>query len=208
MKIISSDDVLARLKQHYTYTEWRGDPFRVLISTILSQRTKDENTAKASRALFQKFGTVEKLAYADIKEIEPLIRPAGFYHVKAHWIKEVAQQILNHFHGEVPCDVKELLSLKGVGRKTANCVLVYGFGIPAIPVDVHVHRIANRLGLVSTKTPEETEIELMNLFCRKDWIPINHLLVTFGRDICKPHTPLCGQCFLADICITGQNVSQ
>lgn len=208
MKITSSDDVLARLKQYYTYTERQGDPFRVLISTILSQRTRDENTAKASRALFKKFDTVEKLAHADIKEIEPLIRPAGFYHVKAQRIKEVAQQILNHFHGEVPCDVKELLSLRGVGRKTANCVLVYGFGIPAIPVDVHVHRIANRLGLVSTKTPEETEIELMNLFCRKDWIPINHLLVTFGRDICKPHTPLCDQCFLADICITDQNVSQ
>ena len=208
MKTTSSDDVLARLKQYYRYAEGRRDPFRVLISTILSQRTKDENTARASRALFEKFDTVEKLAHADIREIELLIRPAGFYHVKAQRIKEVAQHILNHYHGEVPCDLTELLSLNGVGRKTANCVLVYGFGIPAIPVDVHVHRIANRLGLVSTKTPEETEIELMNLFCRKDWIPLNHLLVTFGRDICKPQTPLCDQCFLADICITGQTVSQ
>lgn len=204
MKTTLSDEVLARLKQYYHYTQQQRDPFHVLISTILSQRTRDENTARASRALFQTFDTAEKLAHADTNEIEQLIKPAGFYHVKARRIKEVAQQVVNHYDGDVPADITELLSLKGVGRKTANCVLVYGFGIPAIPVDVHVHRITNRLGLVSTKTPEETEVQLMKLFRKKDWISLNHVLVSFGKDMCKPQAPLCDTCFLADVCATGQ----
>lgn len=203
MRTSSSDEVLTRLKKYYDYTEKREDPFKVLVSTILSQRTRDENTEKASNALFQKFDTLEKLARAELSEIEELIKPAGFYHVKANRIKKVAQQILDSY-GEVPDDIEELLSLEGVGRKTANCVLVYGFGIPAIPVDVHVHRIANRLAIVSTKTPEETEIQLMDLFPEKDWIPINKLLVTLGRDVCRPQNPLCNHCVLSDVCPTGQ----
>jgi len=204
MKTSSLDEVLTRLKEYYRYTERRGDPFCVLISTILSQRTKDENTEKASKALFDTFDTAEKLAHADLSEIEPCVKPAGFYHVKARRIKAAAKKILNEYHGEVPDTLEELLTLEGVGRKTANCVLVYGFGKPAIPVDVHVHRIANRLGLVSTKTSEETERALMRAVSRKDWIPINHLLVTLGRDLCRSRTPLCGKCFLSDVCATGQ----
>ena len=203
MKTSLSDEVLARLKEYYDYTKRHKDPFEVLISTILSQRTRDEFTERASRALFAHYGTVEKLASADVAEIEELIKPAGFYKVKAQRIKDVSIQILTTYQGSVPAHKESLLSLPGVGPKTANCVLVYGFGIPAIPVDVHVNRIANRLGLVSTKTPEETEHELMLLYKKEDWIPINSLLVSLGKDICKAH-PLCHECFLADLCSTAQ----
>ncbi len=208
MKTSSFDEVLTRLKEHYTHSHRRGDPFAVLISTILSQRTKDENTEKASRALFSACDTPEKLARADLSEIENCIKPAGFYHVKARRIKKAAQQILNEYHGKVPDTLKELLSLEGVGRKTANCVLVYGFGKPAIPVDVHVHRIANRLGLVSTKTPEETEYALMEKVAKENWIFANQLLVSLGRELCKPRNPLCDRCVLSDVCLTGRNQSQ
>ena len=200
MRTTSSDEILDRLKSYYTYAERSRAPFRILISTILSQRTKDENTARASKALFRKYDTPEALAEAEISEIELLIRPAGFYRVKARRIKAAARHIAAHYQGEVPDTLEELLKLEGVGRKTANCVLVYGFGIPAIPVDVHVHRIANRLGLVSTKTPEETECALQKVFSRKDWIPINSLLVSFGKEFCKSGNPQCDRCFLSDLC--------
>lgn len=208
MKTTLSDEVLARLKEHYHYTERRGDPFRVLISTILSQRTKDENTERASTALFEKFDTPEKLANADLEEIEKYIRPAGFYHVKAERIKEVSQKLLTRYQGAVPDNLEELLTLKGVGRKTANCVLVYGFGICAIPVDVHVHRTANRLHLVSTETPEQTEHQLMRVFQQRDWIALNRLLVSLGRDVCRPRHPRCTQCVLFDLCPTGHHLVQ
>jgi endonuclease-3 len=203
MRTSSSDEILTRLKAHYQFRKKRRDPFRVLIGTILSQRTRDENTAKASEQLFGKFDTPEKLASARIEEIERLIRPSGFYHVKAQRIQKVAQQILLDYGGEVPRDVTNLLKLEGVGRKTANCVLVYGFQVPAIPVDVHVHRIANRLGLVSTKTPEETENALMEVFEEREWIVVNELLVTFGKEVCRPRNPRCEECFLLDLCPTG-----
>lgn len=208
MTTSSSDEILHRLKHYYSYTERQRDPFTVLISTILSQRTKDENTAKASQALFSKFDTPEKLAHADVAEVESLIKPSGFYHVKAERIKAVAYQILHRYGGRVPSTAEDLLSLPGVGRKTANCVLVYSFGIPAIPVDTHVHRTANRLALVSTTTPEETEYELMKIFSKKDWIPINHVLVSLGKEFCRPQTPFCHQCLLTDVCPTGQKETQ
>ncbi len=204
MKTSSSGEIVERLKEQYTYENRCKDPFKVLISTILSQRTRDENTQKASVALFEQFDTPEELAHADLAAIEELIRPSGFYRVKARRIQAVARQILEKYNGKVPSDMKELLSLTGVGRKTANCVLVYGFGIPAIPVDVHVHRIANRLNLVETKTPEETERQLMAVLPPTEWIAVNKMLVTFGRNVCKPRNPLCGQCFLSDVCPTGQ----
>lgn len=204
MKTSSSGKIVERLKAQYDYENKCRDPFKVLISTILSQRTRDENTAKASAALFGQFDTPEELAHADIAAIEALIRPSGFYRVKARRIQAVARQILVNYNGKVPSDLEKLLSLHGVGRKTANCVLVYGFGIPAIPVDVHVHRIANRLGLVDTKTPEETEHQLMEVLPQTEWITVNKMLVTFGRDICRPRNPLCEQCFLLDVCPTGQ----
>jgi endonuclease-3 len=208
MKASSSGEILRRLKEYYDYRERRGDPFAVLISTILSQRTKDTNTARASRALFEQFDTPQKLANADCEEIEHLIKPAGFYHVKAKRVKDVAQKIVTEYRGEVPQNIEELLSLEGVGRKTANCVLVYGFGTPAIPVDVHVHRIANRLGLVSTKAPEQTEQNLMRIFPKKEWTAVNYLFLMVGKDVCRSRNPLCGQCPLRDVCPTGQHLCE
>ena len=135
-------------------------PFRILIATILSARTKDENTTKAADKLFKLYGTPQKLAKAKVKDVEKVIKSVGFYHVKSKRIIEVANLILSKYNGKVPADIDKLVDMPGVGRKTANCVLVYAFEKPAIPVDTHVHRISNRLGLVDTKTPEETEMAL------------------------------------------------
>lgn len=180
------------------------NPFKVLISTVLSQRTRDENTAKASKQLFSKYSNSKALAKAPIKEIESLIKPSGFYRVKAKTIKNISKEIQERFNGKVPDSIKELISLKGVGRKTANCVLVYSFKIPAIPVDVHVHRISNRLGLVKTKTPEESEQKLMKVFPESKWIELNDLMVKFGQKKCFPRNPECKNCSLNKICDFGK----
>ncbi len=176
------------------------NPYRVLIRTILSQRTRDENTDRASFQLFSQYPTMDDIANADPVVLEPLIRPAGFYRVKARRIVEVSRKLLDVYHGQVPNNIKGLLELPGVGRKTANCVLVYGFQIPAIPVDVHVHRISNRLGLVNTQQPEETEEELEKIIPRDYWIELNDLMVQFGQTICRPQSPLHSECPLQDIC--------
>lgn len=178
----------------------RGDPYRVLIRTILSQRTRDENTDQAAYQLFSKYRTTEEIAKANIEELEPLIKKAGFFHVKARRIKEVSQILLEEYNGVVPQDINDLLTLPGVGRKTANCVLVYGFNTPAIPVDVHVHRISNRIGLVDTKYPEETEEKLIKVVPRKFWIELNDLMVQFGQTICRPISPLHEQCPIKEFC--------
>ncbi|MEM0075415.1 MAG: endonuclease III [Nitrososphaerota archaeon] len=195
----NSDDkrktALAQLKE-----EEAQDPFRILIGTILSHRTRDENTTLAARRLFSKYGTPEKLAQADVKEVTALIKPAGFYNVKAKNIIQVARQIVTEFKGVVPDNLQDLLKLKSVGRKTANCVLVYGYNKPAIPVDTHVHRISNRLGLVNTRTPEETEERLVEHIPEKYWININELFVRFGQTICKPAAPRCDICTLTNVC--------
>ena len=180
--------------------KWASDPFKVLVGTILSQRTKDEMTAKAAEQLFQKFRDPADLAEADEEEIQKLIRPAGFYRVKARYIKEVARLILERFNSEVPQDMESLLSLPAVGRKTANCVLVYGFKTPAIPVDTHVHRISNRLNLVQTRTPEETEVRLTEITNKKYWLNLNDLFVRFGKTVCKPIGPRCIMCNLRIHC--------
>ena len=138
------------------------DPYRVLVRTILSQRTRDENTDQATNNLFSKYKDIYEVADAPTEDVEELIRCSGFYRVKAGRIKEVSRILIDQYGGEVPNNMKELLELPGVGRKTANCVLVYAFEEPAIPVDTHVHRISNRLGLVNTKDPEDTEKELDN----------------------------------------------
>jgi len=178
----------------------RKDPFKVLIATILSQRTRDENTSRATKQLFAKFPSANALAQAPLKTVERLTRPTGFYHVKARKIKEVAKAIVEQYKGKVPRDLESLLELPLVGRKTANCVLVYGFGEPAIPVDTHVHRISNRLGIVKTKTPVQTEDQLMQYFDRKHWIEVNELMVRFGKTICKPIGPRCHVCRLRRYC--------
>ena len=181
------------------------DPYRVLIRTILSQRTRDQNTDLASKQLFSQYKTMTDIANADPAQLEPLIRPAGFYHVKAKRIVEVSRKLLNEFKGKVPSTTKGLLELPGVGRKTANCVLVYGFQKPAIPVDVHVHRISNRLGLVNTEKPEETEKELEKIVPKEYWIDLNDLMVQFGQTICRPQSPLHEECPLQDCCDFYQN---
>lgn len=177
-----------------------GDPFRVLIATVLSQRTRDPVTSLASARLFSRYPDVRKLAKADTRVVSRLIRPVGFYKTKARRIKEISKILLDKYGGKVPEKMEELLELPAVGRKTANCVLVYGFGKPAIPVDTHVHRISNRLGIVQTKTPEETEIELMRITDRRDWLDLNEVFVKFGQTICKPVGPKCPTCILNSNC--------
>ena len=179
--------------------ETRG-PFSILIGTILSARTKDENTAKVVKKLFSKYKTAKALANAKVKDVEKIIKSIGFYHVKAKRIIEVASIINSQYSGKVPKDFEKLVNLPGVGRKTANCVLVYAFDKPAIPVDVHVHRISNRLGLVKTKTPEETEMELMKKIPKKYWLEINDTFVMYGQNICKPISPMCDVCKIKRKC--------
>lgn len=177
-----------------------GDPLQILIGTILSARTRDENTTVAVNNLFARYKTAVDLAKADTKKIERLIKQSGFYHVKARRIKEVAKILVEQYDGKVPDNIDELLKLPGVGRKTANCVLVYAFNKPAVPVDTHVHRIANRLGLVQTKTPEQTEMELTTKIDKRYWLNINDTFVMFGQNICKPVGPLCEPCLLKKSC--------
>lgn len=178
----------------------RQDPFKILISTILSARTKDANTREATKKLFSRYKDPHEIANAPVSELENLIYNAGFYRVKSRRIKEVAQIIENEYQGIVPDDKKDLLSLPGVGAKTANCVLVYAFKKPAIPVDTHVHRISNRLGWVQTKVPEITEKKLMEIVPKGEWIRINRLFVRFGQEICLPNNPKCKICPLNDVC--------
>lgn len=181
-------------------SSWPSDPFHVLVSTVLSQRTKDANTYAASAALFRAFNTPEELANARISEIVPLIRPAGFPETKAKAIKEIGRRLHEEKADEVPDDIEYLLSLPMVGRKTANCVLAYAFHKPAICVDTHVHRIANRIGLVRTKDAEETEMALAKVVPKSLWIDVNSLLVRFGQNICLPRSPRCTMCPVAPHC--------
>jgi endonuclease-3 len=175
-------------------------PFSILIGTILSARTKDEATAKAVRELFSKYKNPKELANAKLKDIEKIIKSIGFFRVKSKRIIEVANIIHTKYKDKVPEDLDTLIQLPGVGRKTANCVLVYAFEKPAIPVDIHVHRISNRLGLVDTKNPEETEQELMKKIKKKYWIDINDTFVMYGQNICKPISPMCDVCQIKKSC--------
>lgn len=178
----------------------KGDPFAILIGTILSARTKDENTTKVVKKLFSEYKTARELAAAKTKNVEKIIKPIGFYHVKSRRIIEVAKIIHSQYGGKVPDNLDELVKMPGVGRKTANCVLVYAFEKPAIPVDIHVHRISNRLGLVDTKTPEETEFALIEKIPKKHWLEINDTFVMYGQNICKPISPMCNVCKIKKLC--------
>ena len=175
-------------------------PFRLLVACVISLRTKDEVTARASRRLFKIAPSSDRLAELAVDRIAEAIYPAGFYNTKAAQLKEIGRILRDQFGGDVPSEEAALLALPGVGRKTANLVLGLGFGIPAICVDTHVHRISNRLGIVATKTPEQTERELERRLPRDLWIPINDLLVTFGQNRCHPTSPRCTDCPLADLC--------
>ncbi len=186
--------------------EEHGEPFRILIGTILSHRTRDENTARATENLFSRYKTPAQLAAARPSTVRHLIKPSGFYNMKTKNIIRVSKQLMEEFGGRVPSTMDELLTLHSVGRKTANCVLVYAFNQPAIPVDTHVHRISNRLGLVSTKKPEETEEALTKSVPRKYWLELNDLFVRFGQTTCKPIGPKCGECSLRSSCLYYRTV--
>lgn len=179
--------MLERLSQKY-------DPFKVLISTILSARAKDEVTEVISEELFRTYPTAKKLAIATPADIIPIIKKIGFYNAKSRNIIAAARMIRDEFGGKVPNTREELVKLPGVGRKVANCVLVYSFKKDAIPVDIHVHRISNRLGWVKTKTPEETEEKLEALVPKKHWQTINDTFVAHGKTICAPVSPKCSVC--------------
>lgn len=195
------EKIMKELNNLYTLRVFEDrDPYRVLIRTILSQRTKDANTDKATNQLFSKYKDIHEVADAPIEDIEKLVKSAGFFRVKANRIKEVSHIILDYYGGIVPNNMKELLELPGVGRKTANCVLVFAFQEPAIPVDTHVHRIPNRWGIVNTKTPEKTEEELMKIVPKNLWIDMNDLIVQFGQTICRPLNPLCEECPITNLC--------
>lgn len=176
------------------------DPFLVLISCLLSLRTKDMVTLPASLRLFSKAVTPQQLLTLSTPEIEKLIYPVGFYHRKALLLHAVSHDLILRFNAQVPQTLAELSSIKGIGLKTANLVLSEGFGIPAICVDTHVHRISNRLGLVHTTTPEETEEALRLILPQEYWIRFNRLLVVWGQNICVPIAPKCSECAVFDLC--------
>lgn len=178
----------------------RRNPFRVLIATILSLRTKDTCTAHAAARLFDLADSPPAMLALDRETIAKTIYPVGFYNNKSEHILSICRDLIERFGGEVPCDLDALLTLKGVGRKTANLVVSQGFGKPAVCVDTHVHRITNRWGYVRTKTPEETEARLREILPRRHWIVINDLLVNYGQHLCLPVSPWCGRCKLAVFC--------
>jgi endonuclease III len=172
----------------------RRDPFRVLIACLLSLRTKDETTGPAAARLFALADTPEAMQRLPAKRIERAIFPVGFYRTKARVVLGVCRDLLERFGGQVPDDIDRLLTFKGVGRKTANLVVTQGFNKPGICVDIHVHRISNRLGYVKTKNPTETETALRKQLPRRYWIGYNELLVSFGQNICHPVSPRCSEC--------------
>lgn len=180
--------------------EQTRDPFRLLVACVISLRTKDQVTAQASARLFAVASDAQSLARLPPEQIAALIYPAGFYRTKGRQLQKLAQMLVERWGGRVPESREELLSLPGVGRKTANLVLGLGFGIPAICVDTHVHRIANRLGLVQTRRPEETETALEQVLPSEWWIPINDVLVTFGQEVCTPVSPRCSRCPVSSRC--------
>jgi len=176
------------------------DPYLVLICCILSLRTNDKTTIKATQRMLELAKTPKEMMKVDFETLEKAIYPVGFYKNKAGQIIELSKIIVEKFDGKVPDEIDELTKFKGVGRKTANLVLTKGFNKPAICVDVHVHRISNRLGYVKTKTPDETEMELRKILPKKYWIDFNTLLVTHGQNICKPQKPNCELCSISKYC--------
>lgn len=170
------------------------DPFKVLVSTILSARTKDETTTKAVNALFQVVNTPDDLDLLSIDEIDAMIRQVGFHNEKSKHLKQLPAVLRQRFQGQVPSEIDDLLLLPGVGRKTANLVRAVAFGLPAICVDVHVHRISNRWGYIRTNTPLESEMALRGILPAKHWLKFNSYVVAFGQNLCTPRKPRCSDC--------------
>ncbi|MDD2365907.1 MAG: endonuclease III [Desulfuromonadaceae bacterium] len=209
MKSEDIHDVITILREEYKHwqtpavtivAQCNGSPFKVLVSCIISLRTKDEVTALASARLFARAATPEEMMKLSEKDVSELIYPAGFYHTKSAQITALSQRLVDEYGGLVPDSIEELLTFKGVGRKTANLVVTLGFGKAGICVDTHVHRISNRLGYVDTKNPEETEWALRSKLPPEYWGDINDLLVAFGQNHCHPVSPRCSSCRLSPLC--------
>ena len=199
-----SEQILEILTDTYGANPWnwhtRQTPFQVLIGTVLSQRTRDEKTDEAAKALFSHYPSPKTLASASQEHIASLIRPANYYNTKAARVKEISRIILEKYAGKTPDTIPELMQLPGVGRKTAACVMVYGFRKKALPVDTHVHRISNRIGLIDTQTPEESENELWKVIPDRYIMIYNELMVKHGQNICKPIRPQCPKCPIVELC--------
>lgn len=180
--------------------EFGKQPFYLLISCLLSLRTKDTTTVPVSKELFKKIKTPHDLVAMPVRELEKMLYSIGFYKKKAEIIKSVSQELIERFSGNVPSTEQELLSINGIGQKTASAVLGYAFNKPALCVDTHVHRLSNRLGLVTTKTPEQTHNKLLQVVPKKNWIELNHLFVMWGQNVCKPVGPRCSTCAISHLC--------
>jgi endonuclease III len=196
MKIVTE----LRKLYHTEFFNNNHDPYYVLVSCIMSLRTKDEVTFPLAKALFKKVKTPEQMLQLSEEQLQKLIYPVGFYKRKAKTILTISKILIKQYNSKVPNNLEQLLEIPGVGRKTANIVLAHGYKIPALPVDTHVHRISNRLGLVKTNTPEQTEEALKKVLPKKYWIEINELLVKHGQNICKPISPWCTKCSINNYC--------
>ncbi|MBL7054733.1 endonuclease III [Candidatus Woesearchaeota archaeon] len=196
------------LVKHFNFSERttlnrmrkKPDAFKILISCLLSLRTQDKNTEKVSKKLFAVADTPEKILKLSVKQLEKLIFSSGHYRKKAQTLKHVSSEILKRFNGTVPDDKEKLLSIKGIGPKTANIVLSFAFNRLVLPIDVHCHRIPNRLGWIKTKTPEKTEKELEKILLKKYWREFNGIFVLFGKTICQPISPFCSKCPIRAYC--------
>jgi endonuclease III len=195
--LLEKDHPLTMLEEFSDYT-----PFQMLIMTMLSARTKDSTTIPIVKELFAEYPNPEDFVKMDLEKLEKKLYKIGFYRVKSKNVKKLSEIILEK--GKVPDTFEELVKLPGVGRKTANCILAYTFKIPAIAVDIHVHRISNRLGWVKTNKPEETEDKLKKLLPKNMWIDVNRLLVGHGQTICAPINPKCGKCPVRKYCEYGR----
>lgn len=209
--IMDFDKIVLNLQKDYSenrvqHTEFVDfmenikDPYLVLICCILSLRTNDKITFGASQRMLELGKTPEEISKIDVEKLSSAIYPVGFYQNKAQQIINLSKELVEKYQSKVPSSIEELIKFKGVGRKTANLVLTKGFNIPAICVDVHVHRISNRLGILKTKNPDETEMKLRKILPKKYWIDFNTLLVTHGQNICKPQKPNCDNCSISQFC--------
>jgi endonuclease-3 len=202
------EKVMKNLAKYFDYKERttlnrmrkKPDPFKILISCLLSLRTQDKNTEKASKKLFAVADTPKKILQLSDTELEKLIYSSGHYKKKARTLKHVSKVLLEKHKGKVPNTRKELLKIKGIGPKTANIVLAFAYGKPVLPIDTHCHRIPNRLGWIKTKTPEQTEEELEKILPKKYWLEFNAIFVLFGQTICQPISPKCSECPVREYC--------
>lgn len=208
MQEIDFDLIMKKLKKLYPSTEkttlnrmrTKPNSFKVLVSCLLSLRARDENTEKVSKQLFEFINTPEELVKIPTPKLEKIIFSSGHYKKKARVLQSVSNELITRFNSKVPDNKEDLLSIKGIGPKTANIVLAFAFNRPVIPVDTHVHRIPNRIGWIQTKKPEQTEQELMKILPKKYWMDFNAIFVQFGRDICQPVSPKCSICPINKYC--------